>query len=372
MKKYGLCLLTGIMALATCFAVLCLCIHGSMLPEKVTAYYEAKAQTKAEAATGAEAELMALLLGSAPIAAPAEETVPNTPDLSFRGSALSRPLAACTLVLYLLALLFFARKPEENKGALWALILSGPLALAGARLVYCLTDISFYLNDIQSPQAMLKIWEGGLSQMGCMLFLALAGALGAKIAGEKPLTVLNKLSPFMLVWAALMPLANTFIQGGYGPEMSLPLLTLTIHQRERLSTALITFLVLIVLGGLLKSRKLPKDKLFLYTAFLYGCLMVPLESLRRDGHMVWGFVHAEMLYAMVIALPAGLALVQKNRRLALLAASALLAVAVIALEFALDRSNIKDELLYIVYLLCIAGYIFAGLKWAKGLQTETK
>lgn len=68
--------------------------------------------------------------------------------------------------------------------------------------------------------------------------------------------------------------------------------------------------------------------------------------------------------AELMALPAGLALVKKNRRIPLLIATALLAGCVIGLEFMLDRSNINDWLLYIVYILCIAGYIFVGLKWA--------
>lgn len=60
-----MCLLAALMAFAAAYAVLFLCTHGSMLPEKRTEYYEQKAKAEADSATGAEAELMALPAGLA-------------------------------------------------------------------------------------------------------------------------------------------------------------------------------------------------------------------------------------------------------------------------------------------------------------------
>lgn len=374
MKKYGLCLLAALMAVMATFAVLFLCTHSSMLPEKRTEYYEQKAKAEADSATGAEAELMALLLGAAP-AAPAEEEK-NVASFSFQTSDFSRVLAVFTLVFSLIYVFFYGRKPEENKGALWAYILAVPLGLIGARLLYCLTDVVFYLKDIEAPAAMLKMWEGGLSLTGALSCIALAGVMGAKIANEKPLHVLNQMAPFLLLFAISVPAANTYIGAGWGPEVSLPLFFVNVNHQKRLDTAGLTVLILIalwfVLEYLFRKKKLPQNRRFFYTALLFGCVMVPLESLRRDGHMVWGFVHAEMLYAMMIALPAGLVLAKKNRRIPLLIATALLAGAVIGLEFMLDRSAINDWLLYGVYLLCMAGYIFVGLKWANTSCEQAK
>lgn len=364
MKKYALTMLAGLMAVLAVVAVLFFCTHGTILPEKVTEYYELKAKTEAETMTGAEAELMALLLGAAP-AAPAEEA-PQAPALST--SLFSRVLAAFVLVFSLLYIFCCARKPAEGKGLLWAYILSVPLGLVGTRLLYCLTDIAFYLKDVESPEAMLKMWEGGLSLMGALAGITLAGVLGAKIAKEKPMQVLNRLAPLMLAFAAMVACANVIAGAGWGPEASLPLLNTLVNEQPRLNTALLTALLLIVLWLLLhfffRKNHLPSHCRFLYTAFLFGILMVLMESLRRDGHMVWGFVHAEMLYAMLIFFPASLALVRKNRRFPQTGTTALLAGAVIGLEFMLDRSSINDWLLYGVYLLCIAGYIFVTLKWA--------
>lgn len=365
MKKYGLCLFAGLMAVAAVLAVLFLCTHGSMLPEKRTEYYEQKAKSEAETATGAEAELMALLLGAAP-AAPAEETEKAASAL--QPSPFSRQLALYTAALSLIILYVCLKKPAEHKGVLWAFILSVPLGLAGARLLYCLTDIAFYLKDIQAPAAMLNLWEGGFSLMGALAGITLAGVLGARIAGEKPLHVLNWMTWMMLAFATAVFWANAKSNNGWGPEMSLPLLCTTVNDQNRLHTAALAIPVFVaayaVLDYLFRKNKLPQSRCFLYAAFLFGVLMVLMESLRRDGHMVWGFVHAEMLYAMLIFFPVSLALVRKNRRLPQVGITALLAGAVIGLEFMLDRSSINDWLLYGVYLLCIAGYIFVTLKWA--------
>lgn len=148
------------------------------------------------------------------------------------------------------------------------------------------------------------------------------------------------------------------------------------NHQKRLDTARLTVLILIVLWFVLeylfRKKKLPQNRRFFYTAFLFGCVMVPLESLRRDGHMVWGFVHAEMLYAMLIFFPATMALASKKRRIPLLAATVLLAGCIIGLEFMLDRSGISVLLLYIVYILCVAAYIFVGLKWANTSCEQAK
>lgn len=366
MRKYALSVLAGFMAVIAALAVLFLCTHGSMLPEMVTEYYELKAKAEAETMTGAEAELMALLLGAAP-AAPAEEEK-NAASFSFRTSDFSGALAVSTFVCSLIYVFFYGRKPEKNKGMLWAYILAVPLGLIFARLLYCLTDIVFYLKDIEAPAAMLNMWEGGLSLTGALSGIALAGVLGAKIAKEKPLHVLNRMAPFLLLFAISVPAANAYIGAGWGPEVSFPLFFIHINGQKRLDTALLTVFVLAVLWfileALFRKKKLPQNRRFFYTAFLFGVLMVLLESLRRDGHMVWGFVHAEMLYAMLIFFPVSLALVRKNRRIPQVGTTALLAGGVIGLEFMLDRSAIADGILYIVYILFLAAYIFVTLKWA--------
>ena len=126
-----------------------------------------------------------------------------------------------------------------------------------------------------------------------------------------------------------------------------------------MDTARVTGFALLILA-LVPRKGFPRS------AFLFGSLMILLESLRRDGHMMWGFVHAEQVLALAVALPALLFFTVKIKKAWLsLGATALMAGAVTALEFALDRSPISDWLLYGVFALVMAGYIALGLYWAR-------
>lgn len=103
----------------------------------------------------------------------------------------------------------------------------------------------------------------------------------------------------------------------------------------------------------------------LYT-FLYGTVMILLESLRKDGHMVWGFVHAEMVFDLVFALLGLVYLARTKKRILLsLLFTAIMAGAVVALEFALDRSSIGDGLLYAAYVAVLGAYLAWGCTCAK-------
>ena len=114
-----------------------LCTHPSLLPEKATAYYELKAYHDAMNATGPEAELMRLLLGSSP----APEIQPFIPHFSLYGGVLALG-AVCAL-----AMLLYKKEKALLSGLVWTGLLSAPLMLMGARLLYCLSSLSFYLSD---------------------------------------------------------------------------------------------------------------------------------------------------------------------------------------------------------------------------------
>lgn len=352
-------------------SVLCLagipffCTHSDMLPEKITEYYEKKAQDQASAATGAEAELMALLLGGGMALSPAVEEVQEDGfSLSFTVYGLYLLIGA---VLGITLMLIQARlRPHLRPALLWTAVLSLPLGLLGARLIYCLSNLSFYLFDIDAPGAMLKIWEGGLSMAGALFFIALSGLLGAKIGKARIGEILDGLIPSVVTFFFFSLFALREIGMGFGPELEnyLPLLSREMDGAYRLNTPLL-MLFFILLPAFASRKERPAGQRFALFAFLYGGGMILMESLRKDGHMLMGFVHMEMMLDMSIALPALLYLAGKARRIPLaLGASLLLAGAVIGLEFALDRAAIGDSWLYLVYLMVISGYLWMG--WSCG------
>lgn len=258
----------------------------------------------------------------------------------------------------------------------WTAALAVPMGLIGARLVYCLVNIGYYLNAISAPEAMLKMWEGGLSLSGALAFAVLADVIAAKITRTAVGTMLDALVPTLLTFCFFTTFACENIGMGFGPEVghTFGSFTVAIGETIRLNTTTLCALAMIALlcvylmhslHLLVRDKKHPGLS-FALTAFLYGTVMILMESLREDGHMVWGFVHAEMAFDLCFALPALLYLAKTKKRILLaLLATAVLAGAVVALEFALDRSSIGDGLLYAAYVAVLGGYIFFGCTCAK-------
>lgn len=365
MKK-TLLILAALLAAACIAAMPFLCTHSDILPEVSTAYYDYKAKEEALTATGPEAELMRLLTG---LSADTQLEPVRTP-IKFSRFGL---ILAAGAVIALVGLRYASGKqPNLRLSLMWTTVLSVPFGLIGARLVYALVNIPFYLNAISAPEAMLKLWEGGLSLTGALSFIVLAGVIGAKLGKARIAEVLDALAIPLLLVALYADMAAGSINMVFGPEVSglVSLFSIDINGTERLDTSVVILLALLfVLYAVyrsLRGKNAPAGHRFALTAFLYGSVMILMESLREDGHMVWGFVHAEMIFDLVFALAALLCLARTKKRILLsLLATAILAGAVVALEFALDRSNIGDGLLYAVYTAVLGGYICLGCTCAK-------
>ena len=365
MKK-ALLILTALLAIACIVALPFLCTHSDILPEVSTAYYDYKAKEEALTATGPEAELMRMLTG---LSADTKLEPVRTP-MAFSRFGL---ILAGGVVMALTGLRYASGKqPELRLSLMWTTVLSVPFGLIGARLVYALVNVTFYLNTISSPAAMLKSWEGGLSLSGALAFAALAGVIGARLGKASIGRVLDAIAMPLLLLAIYADMAAGSINMVFGPEVSGigSLLSIDINGAERLDTSVVILsALLVVLFAVymsLRGKITPSGFRFALTAFLYGSVMILMESLREDGHMVWGFVHAEMAFDLCFALPALLYLAKTKKRILLaLLATAVLAGAVVALEFALDRSSIGDGLLYAAYGAVLGGYIFFGCTCAK-------
>ena len=354
-----LCVLSAALIAATPF----LCTHSDILPEVSTSYYDHKAKEDALTATGPEAELMRMLTGLS--ADTRLEPVKTPLKFSWFGMALTIGVLIVLVVLFALN-----RKDASLRNALlWTAALAVPFGLISARLVYCLVNINYYLNAISAPEAMLKVWEGGLSLCGALAGVVLAGVIGAKITRMPIGATLYACFPALYSMAGIAAVACMVAKVGFGPELPESFFTIEIGGVPRLFTSwlriIIPSAVMLIVAPHVKKSSLPAGRRFAVYAFLYGSVMILLESLRRDGHMVWGFVHAEMVFDLCIMLPALLYLARTKKRILLsLLATAVLAGAVVALEFALDRSNIGDELLYAVYAALLGGYIFMGCWFA--------
>ena len=353
-----LCVLSAALIAATPF----LCTHSDILPEVSTAYYDHKAKEDALTATGPEAELMRMLTG---LSADTRLEPVKTP---LRFSRFGLTLAVGTVAVAALLLVLYRKLPRLHAALLWAAALAVPFGLISARLVYCLVNVNYYLNAISAPEAMLKVWEGGLSLCGALAGVVLAGVIGAKLTRTPVGMTLYACLPILYALTVIAAVTCMVVNAGYGPELPASFFTIEIGGVPRLFTAwlriIIPAAVMLIVAPHVKKSALPASHRFAVYAFLYGSVMILLESLRKDGHMVWGFVHAEMVFDLCFALPALLYLAKTKKRILLsLLATAVLAGAVVALEFALDRSNIGDGLLYAVYAALLGGYIFLGCQF---------
>lgn len=250
-----------------------------------------------------------------------------------------------------------------------------PLGLICSRLLFCLLDFRFH--DIFSLRAAAMFWGGGYSMIGALLGAALAGWLTARITKAQPLRVLDALTPALLAfilfarlgegatellgrsrtltWEALAnsPLAYNDGYDGY--------------LRTYLLEAATAAALFCILQRALYREKKPGQVLFT-GMLLLGCTQILWESLRFDSHMRYGFVSMQMiLFACMFAAPLILFAARCGKK-AMIAAIALVIFAAggaVGLEFMIDRSDVNNIIVYLLYIVLLALPIAAGLHWKK-------
>lgn len=259
---------------------------------------------------------------------------------------------------------------------LWA-ALCALLGLFCARLVYWLVNFEVYLGQVKNVLSLFWIRDGGLSMTGAFLGAALgtwaAHALMGKRAGLRTGEMLDALALPLLLFVLIERVPEwLLLQMGFGMEMpNGGILTVTrwlgIYQNTYLNVALLEALAaLLMLALLWRAKPERQGDVFLLFLFLYGVTQTLFESLRTDGHMMWNFVHAQMLFAVLMAAFASAVFAARRGKLLWsLALSLLEAGLIVTLEFALD-SRIKvpfdfmipyaRTIWYTLYVLVLALY----------------
>ncbi|KAA0234755.1 MAG: prolipoprotein diacylglyceryl transferase [Actinobacteria bacterium] len=129
------------------------------------------------------------------------------------------------IALGVLAAVWLAQRQWRSRGgdpeditviALWAV----PAGLIGARLYHVITDWSRLYAD--SPQDIVKIWQGGLGIPGGIALGALVGAVVAHRRGLDWRTIADCVAPALPLAQAIGRLGNYFNQELYGRPTDLP------------------------------------------------------------------------------------------------------------------------------------------------------
>ncbi len=277
---------------------------------------------------------------------------------------------ALAAALALACLLVRARKTGLQRG--WAqvlFLLCAPCALLASRLLFVACDASF---DLLPPVAALYPWQGGHSMLGALLGACAGCLLAARLLRADKKALLDALCPALLLFVCVARLGEYFTSLGVGaPLMDAPE-SFLIERGEYDAYLRVyifeAFLALALFFASLSRRKARAGERFLATVVWFCASQVLMESLRFDRHMRFSFVSASQVGYM-LALGVALAYLAiralrdgGGRALAFttLAAFPAAALALITLEFALDRSSLSKLALYAVYTAILAALALAG------------
>ena len=277
------------------------------------------------------------------------------------------------------ALALRVEKKARYTVPLWA-ALCVICGLLGARLVYWLVNFEVYFTQLKNPLSFFWFRDGGLSMTGALLGAALgtvlARALGGKKAGLSLPGMMDALAaPVCLMICFERLLEWLLLDMGFGPEMqSAGIFTVTRAYGPYLNTALLSAVAAFIMAlWLLPFKGKRAGDCFLLFLLFYGLTQTLFESLRTDAHMMWNFVHAQMLFAVLMAAFASAVFARRRHKLLQsLALSLLAAGLIVALEFALDgRIKVPFDFLipyakrlwYGLYLLVLALYAWATVRF---------
>lgn len=272
------------------------------------------------------------------------------------------------LALALLVLLALSR---DKQAALRFAAAAVWLGLLASRGLFCLVNLKIFEL---CPRAVIDLSTGGLSLYGALLGVLLA----ARLFRRQEAALYRPLVIALAVFIPAARLAEFFSPEALGVGIDVDfsgILTIPSMFGDVLNVRLIEIIfgVLLLLAVILfmkRPTRRPMDGLCFYL-FLFGVTQILMESLRQDGHMVWGFVKAQQILSL---LTAALCLMyftaQKGKVVPALALSAVAGALCFAMEKQLDRGYVAvpDWANYCVYTLILAAYLLLGLRMIKGVR----
>lgn len=196
-------------------------------------------------------------------------------------------------------------------------LLGIPLGVVCARAVYCVFNLSTFLETYENPWLMLRFFDGGLSMAGLFIGMLIAAALAARACGVRFAALADAMCVPMGLMLAILRLGEQFTDLGTGKAVTegwwtanLPWLFAT----SRMGVATVYRLnvwayeaaagVLIFAATLAIYRRLRgrEGDTALFFFSLFGAVQVLLESLRDDGHMLLIFLRVGQLAAALMPL----------------------------------------------------------------------
>ncbi|MBN1776812.1 MAG: prolipoprotein diacylglyceryl transferase [Clostridiales bacterium] len=308
------------------------------------------------------------------------ESLPVGP---FRLTAYGACVAAGALLAALFVVWLGKRRNLRLNVALDGLLCGAAGALLGARLLYCAVMIESIAIDF-GLAFIPRLWEGGYTLFGGVAG-GLAGlALYARI-GKKPLKpLLDVMAPGAALFLAIIRLGECFTTQGLGffvDDAALQWFPLAVRDVYGYWAAPVFFyealaaLLTAALCVVMLFRGKPGMSAVWFLALL-SLSQIMLDSWRHDEYLRFGFVHVNQLAAVAVLGMLLAASVWRRVRQSGWNAwqvvrpvlfAALIGV-LIWIEFALDKSNIDNAVLYAVMTVALIGMGFAVLRGGRPLR----
>lgn len=304
-------------------------------------------------------------------------------------------LAAGAAAWILLAAWLGKAKKLPEGTMLFTGALALPLGLLFSRLVYCLVSLGYFTETIGQPIAMLYFWDGGLSMVGALLGIGLAAILAARIKKARLLDLMDVLAVPAGLFIAVARLGETYTILGRGRIVGIESLAgnaffgirdawsddvfYAVFRYEAVIALIILAVMLCLFFGKKTKQSARPGDLALVFGALYGSAQVVLESLRDDGHLLWGFVRFSQIASILLPVAAvavfGIRLIRREgfgwRPIAAWIACAACIVVGVLKEFDIDTSsNLLRE--YTIMSLSMAGLCAAALLLWRRLKREEK
>lgn len=262
-----------------------------------------------------------------------------------------------------IAVLHLQRRRAGSKPAVpeWKLALLVPVcAVVGARLGYILFRADEFIYDY-GLLAVFNLRFGGCLMVGGVLGALLGGALLARSCRVSVAATLDELAVPGLAAIAVCRLSEFFTPEGIGPLIEsealcfFPLAVQNDYGEWNLAVFVLEALAaLVILLLLVRSAPAPAGERIMTALLLFSVCQIPLENLRSDSCLRIGFVRVSQVVAVLIILTIAVLRARRSGRHMKRAAAVLACTAAIGvIEWAQDKTNIPNLLLYAVMIaLC--------------------
>lgn len=284
---------------------------------------------------------------------------------------------ALGVLVALIPMYFSLRRQGEQKRLLPMALWMAPLGLIGGRLLYCLC-IAEELILAQDLGFVFRLSDGGYLLYGVMGGSVLGLMIYAKLGKISFAKLANAAAPAAALMIAIARSAECMTAAGVGwpvENESLQFFPLAVvNEWEEWHYAIFVLEALVALGLFLYLNHLERKgrKTAMPFIIVYASMQLLMESLRKDDVLTFGFVKVSMILSALILTAVVISFIIRRVKgawwsLAGLAAGCGL---VTALEFALDKSSIPNEIVYAMMLVAVVLICVLMLRWNDRAQVR--